>query len=266
MDPAAFIYSAGVRGGMRLMLVLAPEGEPAAAGWTTDFEADSEEAPPPPPRALSNYDRAAGDPEVEVASRNRWAASPEQLEIDALRRQVLQAEVLRVRQTCDAQFLPLRRAAAKVVFTVGIAVLALYVIGFIMYMVRVSRNSMHICPPELKVRTPAHTKHSGWYLEFESRVTHSGAPLRSMLTPPRIAGPRPLHILGPVDSVRLLCTLLAAHENRDTPGRRLHRTGHDQRAEGHEGLRVRAPGREVHAAPFAAAVASRATREGRLDH
>ena len=28
-------------------------------------------------------------------------------------------------------------------------------------------------PPELKVRTPAHTKHMGWYLEFESRVkTH----------------------------------------------------------------------------------------------
>ena len=28
------------------------------------------------------------------------------------------------------------------------------------------------CPPELKVRTPAHTKHLGWYLVFESRVTH----------------------------------------------------------------------------------------------
>ena len=28
-----------------------------------------------------------------------------------------------------------------------------------------------ICPPELKVRAPAHTKHLGWYLEFESRVT-----------------------------------------------------------------------------------------------
>ena len=27
-------------------------------------------------------------------------------------------------------------------------------------------------PPELKVRTPAHTKQPGWYLEFESRVTH----------------------------------------------------------------------------------------------
>ena len=26
--------------------------------------------------------------------------------------------------------------------------------------------------PELKVSTPAHTKHLGWYLEFEFRVTH----------------------------------------------------------------------------------------------
>ena len=26
--------------------------------------------------------------------------------------------------------------------------------------------------PELKVRTPAHTKQLGWYVEFESRVTH----------------------------------------------------------------------------------------------
>ena len=25
--------------------------------------------------------------------------------------------------------------------------------------------------PELKVRTPAHTKHPGWYLEFEFRLT-----------------------------------------------------------------------------------------------
>ena len=30
------------------------------------------------------------------------------------------------------------------------------------------------CPPGLKVRTPAHTKHPGWYLEFESRVTQCG--------------------------------------------------------------------------------------------
>ena len=27
-------------------------------------------------------------------------------------------------------------------------------------------------PPGPEVRTPAHTKHLGWYLEFESRVTH----------------------------------------------------------------------------------------------
>ena len=27
-------------------------------------------------------------------------------------------------------------------------------------------------PPELKVRTPEYTKHLGWYVEFESRVTH----------------------------------------------------------------------------------------------
>ena len=29
-----------------------------------------------------------------------------------------------------------------------------------------------VCPPELKVRTPAHTKQLGWYVEFEFRVTH----------------------------------------------------------------------------------------------
>ena len=29
-----------------------------------------------------------------------------------------------------------------------------------------------VCPPELKVRTPAHAKYPGWYVEFESRVTH----------------------------------------------------------------------------------------------
>ena len=28
-----------------------------------------------------------------------------------------------------------------------------------------------LCHPELKVRTPAHTKQPGWYVEFESRVT-----------------------------------------------------------------------------------------------
>ena len=28
-----------------------------------------------------------------------------------------------------------------------------------------------VCPPELKVRTPAHTKQPGWYDQFESRVT-----------------------------------------------------------------------------------------------
>ena len=28
------------------------------------------------------------------------------------------------------------------------------------------------CPLELKFRTPAHTKHLGWHVEFESRVTH----------------------------------------------------------------------------------------------
>ena len=27
-------------------------------------------------------------------------------------------------------------------------------------------------PPKLKVRTPAHTKQLGWYVDFESRVTH----------------------------------------------------------------------------------------------
>ena len=29
-----------------------------------------------------------------------------------------------------------------------------------------------VCPPELKVRTPARTKQPGWYVEFESWVTH----------------------------------------------------------------------------------------------
>ena len=30
-----------------------------------------------------------------------------------------------------------------------------------------------IYPPELKVRTPVHTKQLGWYVEFESRVTQN---------------------------------------------------------------------------------------------
>ena len=30
-----------------------------------------------------------------------------------------------------------------------------------------------VCPPEIKVRTPAHTKQLGWYVEFEFRVTHA---------------------------------------------------------------------------------------------
>ena len=33
-------------------------------------------------------------------------------------------------------------------------------------------------PPELKASTPAHAKHLGWYLEFESRVTHSDSLMR----------------------------------------------------------------------------------------
>ena len=32
-----------------------------------------------------------------------------------------------------------------------------------------------VCPPGLKVRTPAHTKQLGWCLEFEFRVTHIAA-------------------------------------------------------------------------------------------
>ena len=31
-----------------------------------------------------------------------------------------------------------------------------------------------LCPPELKVRTPAHTKQPGWCVQFESRVAKSG--------------------------------------------------------------------------------------------
>ena len=47
-----------------------------------------------------------------------------------------------------------------------------------------------LCPPEPKVRTPAHTRQLGWYLEFESRVTQCvcvcdellGAPIQSATT------------------------------------------------------------------------------------
>ena len=35
--------------------------------------------------------------------------------------------------------------------------------------------SLQVCPPDLKVRTPAHTKQLGWYVEFESRVTQDPA-------------------------------------------------------------------------------------------
>ena len=34
-------------------------------------------------------------------------------------------------------------------------------------------NPPSVCPPELKVRTPAHAKQLGWYVEFESRVTQA---------------------------------------------------------------------------------------------
>ena len=44
-------------------------------------------------------------------------------------------------------------------------------------------------PLELKVRTPTHTKHPGWHVEFESRVTHH--PVDCIL---RDAG-RPLHVV-----------------------------------------------------------------------
>ena len=42
------------------------------------------------------------------------------------------------------------------------------------------------CPPELKVKTAAHAKHLGWYLDFESRVMH-----RSRLDWARLVDPRP---------------------------------------------------------------------------
>ena len=35
-----------------------------------------------------------------------------------------------------------------------------------------------LCPPKLKVRTPAHTKHLGWYLGFQFRVTHRPTDLK----------------------------------------------------------------------------------------
>ena len=35
-----------------------------------------------------------------------------------------------------------------------------------------------LCPPKLKVRTPAHAKHLGWYLEFEFRVTQTQSAVR----------------------------------------------------------------------------------------
>ena len=51
--------------------------------------------------------------------------------------------------------------------------------------VRVRHNELavpaDVCPPELKVRTPAHTKHSGWYLEFESRVTDGISTMPSLV-------------------------------------------------------------------------------------
>ena len=36
-----------------------------------------------------------------------------------------------------------------------------------------ARDNQVRCPPELKFRTPAHTKHLGWYLEFELGVTNT---------------------------------------------------------------------------------------------
>ena len=37
---------------------------------------------------------------------------------------------------------------------------------------RAQTSTAILCPPGLKIRTPAHTKHPGWCLEFEFRVTH----------------------------------------------------------------------------------------------
>ena len=42
-----------------------------------------------------------------------------------------------------------------------------------------------VCPPELKVRTPARTKHLGWYVEFEFWVTQ--ATFQSHVDEPAIA-------------------------------------------------------------------------------
>ena len=36
--------------------------------------------------------------------------------------------------------------------------------------IRSRARRVALCSPELKVRSPAHTKHPGWYVEFESRV------------------------------------------------------------------------------------------------
>ena len=66
-----------------------------------------------------------------------------------------------------------------------------------------------VCPPELKVRTPAHTEHLGWYLEFKFRVTQADQHVRA-----------PIHITMGTggtsrrrDCVILLTTPLHPHWN-----------------------------------------------------
>ena len=59
--------------------------------------------------------------------------------------------------------------------------------GFCVFCVccRALHLALRYFPPKLKVRTPAHTKHLGWYLEFEFRgyAGHRLAATKGVLTP-----------------------------------------------------------------------------------
>ena len=70
-----------------------------------------------------------------------------------------------------------------------------------------------LCPPELKVRTPAHTKHQGWHLEFEFRVTHrpvSSSRLHCRPTAARSEGERPALALCDASTVQLQAFVTSA--------------------------------------------------------
>ena len=90
-------------------------------------------------------------------------------------------------------------------------------------LVAVARAQQPLCHPELKVRTPAHTKHPGWYPECETRRTHRqlGPPrlLLEGLHVPAVTSDDALDLAAvPAQSRRLrcrrLCTLVAAPPRR----------------------------------------------------